>query len=408
LIWKHLRKMLHRSMLGCGLDRLEALPKTSGRRNIQVITNDDYTFSLEVPTSMERPSKASIPCITSIPEMPQSSDHIKDDWESWEDEEFAPLETPPPSQTPSWHEDLSSLPREFPVLVVNLSLWSEDSQTDPHQAYRTLQQQLLSDAFPSLSEELFEKNLAQHASIATYERVVRDMEQQSDGGECSVSVFYYPSLVSGLQLAELVNRLHQETRWDCVNALKECVRRCNRDYLWKYHICIELEKLAERYEEKAPLQRQRLRALLKLRDSLEVQVEQQASSTPQQVHTTLGEVERRLLDLQSETDIDLDVIDRVLAMVLDRMAHAFLSEKEHYQDIAETHMYLRDLWREEFGEVDMETHTAEQPVSRLDSEEVRESDEEPDEEVSSTSLACVGGLSRLQELAQEEDDFFSL
>eukprot|EP00743_Colponemidia_sp_Colp-15_P008742 GILK01009527.1.p1 GENE.GILK01009527.1~~GILK01009527.1.p1 ORF type:complete len:318 (-),score=57.26 GILK01009527.1:112-1035(-) len=170
------------------------------------------------------------------------------------------------------------------------------------------------------SEELFKTGMCFHT---TEDRCGRDLAMlQSDDPDSVFEVALYPSVINDIDIETIWEVISRPSEFQSLTVLKSFLEETGRDIFWKYEMCLELERLAAKEQNK---KRRR-----------DVRKEAESSSS-----------ERATIDPRTK---GLSVLDSVISMIFSRYPkYKRINEKDHFQNLAEKHVLIKKLWLREFG-----------------------------------------------------------
>ena len=313
-----------------------------------------------------------------------------DDWESV-DVENVQFESDFEQEVATKGEDDEF--HEFPLVIVNLSKLAREHggvELVKESDFKELAEKvrgMFTDRCVSMSEELFDQQLAFHSTYGHSKALLADLKSNHFPKDvfCTMD---YPVSIQNTPLHVLLSQIEAITPWKSVNMIKFYLKQTSRDIIWKANIALELEVLAQEHQiwhtsekrdqdiELNQLMRLRRLFLDRLAHDLDSGTRralvERIEQVDKDVAALLVEIEADPLEDMSSTTI----LDRILDMIFQRIIYI------PFQIVQESRQEVRKLWIREFGKLPPSvTVPQQQPTTTTTTNE---------------SFACTGAIAALR------------
>jgi hypothetical protein len=251
-------------------------------------------------------------------------------------------QSPPPS------EDVDDMIIDIakPIVIVDVGKYVEylsknerGEINNKEEVISSLQDLFINDHV-STSELLFSINAAIHTTELRFRRDINELFSIESNLDNTYDVLEYPDEINGVNVWDLWSEVVKPSEFECVNILKEHVRECHRDIVWKAGIAKEIERLAR---DAATLSLMKVkRDVGNLTKSYKLQKQGAAD-----IDVDLAAA------LNSHRRVDYDennILTKICAMIFQRLrVMPGVSLSDHFGELANEMAFIRQSWIEEIG-----------------------------------------------------------
>jgi len=184
--------------------------------------------------------------------------------------------------------------------------------------------------FDNETDFLFANEECFHTTTSALRGTLLAAQQRYPGD--SFGILKYQRNISDVETCESAwETVGRKSYWNCVAELKTHIGSCGRPLLWKMLMAMEVENLAIKQQFADPT------------GSMIPRMEKWSAEEKEEI-----ELYATVLPRTAE---ELSVLDKIVAMVSERIPHLGIkTETQHYEALVATHVKLRKLWLEQFGD----------------------------------------------------------